>query len=220
MFKHQVSESMEAIILLALSGGLMDAYSYLERGGVFANAQTGNILLLGVNIAEGHFDLALKYFCPIIAFALGIAIGEVIRIKRPGSFHWRQYVIVIEIIFMLIVGVIPLSFNLLANSLLSFACGLQVESFRKLHGLPIATTMCIGNLRSGVHALVDHLALKKKDDFHKCLLYFGVILFFIIGAIIGNYLIDILGIKAIWASIVILAAAFLLMFINHDKMQS
>lgn len=48
----QMSESIEVAIFLALSGGLMDAYSYLLRGEVFANAQTGNMLLLGVHASR------------------------------------------------------------------------------------------------------------------------------------------------------------------------
>lgn len=36
----QISESLRLGLLLALAGGFMDAYSYIERGGVFANAQT------------------------------------------------------------------------------------------------------------------------------------------------------------------------------------
>ena len=49
-----VAESLQLGIILALSGGFMDAYSYVCRGQVFANAQTGNILLLGVNLSEGN----------------------------------------------------------------------------------------------------------------------------------------------------------------------
>ena len=49
----QISESLPIMILLTLSGGFMDAYSYLCRGEVFANAQTGNILLFGVNCGGG-----------------------------------------------------------------------------------------------------------------------------------------------------------------------
>lgn len=49
----QISESLPIMILLTLSGGFMDAYSYLCRGEVFANAQTGNILLFGVNLSMG-----------------------------------------------------------------------------------------------------------------------------------------------------------------------
>ena len=40
--RKQMSESMLVWILLTFSGGYMDAYTYLFRGGVFANAQTGN----------------------------------------------------------------------------------------------------------------------------------------------------------------------------------
>ena len=51
--KVQISESIELGILLALSGGFMDAYSYIGRGEVFANAQTGNMLLLPL---ESHLQ--------------------------------------------------------------------------------------------------------------------------------------------------------------------
>ena len=34
----QTSESIELGVLLAISGGMMDAYSYMARGKVFANA--------------------------------------------------------------------------------------------------------------------------------------------------------------------------------------
>lgn len=50
---RQISESIGLGLLLALAGGFMDAYSYIERGQVFANAQTGNILLFGINISRG-----------------------------------------------------------------------------------------------------------------------------------------------------------------------
>ena len=67
----QASESIELGIVLALAGGFMDVYSYVARGGVFANAQTGNILLTGVHLSEGDFALAIRYAVPVICFARG-----------------------------------------------------------------------------------------------------------------------------------------------------
>ena len=49
---RQMSESFLIGALLAVVGGFLDAYTYLLRGGVFANAQTGNIVLLGLNLAQ------------------------------------------------------------------------------------------------------------------------------------------------------------------------
>ena len=40
-----MSESFLTAGFLSLSGGLQDAYTYMSRGKVFANAQTGNIVL-------------------------------------------------------------------------------------------------------------------------------------------------------------------------------
>ena len=41
-----MSEAFLTAAFLSISGGLQDAYTYLARGYVFANAQTGNIVLL------------------------------------------------------------------------------------------------------------------------------------------------------------------------------
>ena len=57
----QMSEAIPTGILLTLSGGLQDAYTYFGRDGVFANAQTGNIVLLGTHVAAGQWSLALRY---------------------------------------------------------------------------------------------------------------------------------------------------------------
>lgn len=43
---YQMSESFLLASLLAIVGGFLDAYSYVCRDHVFANAQTGNIVKL------------------------------------------------------------------------------------------------------------------------------------------------------------------------------
>ena len=77
----QMSESIPIYMILALSGGCMDAYSYLNRGRVFANAQTGNMLLFGVNCADRNISDALRYLWPVLAFAAGIMLSDLIRYK-------------------------------------------------------------------------------------------------------------------------------------------
>ena len=92
-FQRQVSETMRLGILLALSGGLMDAYSYLFRGEVFANAQTGNILLCSVALSQGEWGVAVQYAFPVLAFGLGILMTFLIRQRfrnRTNRIHWRQ----------------------------------------------------------------------------------------------------------------------------------
>ena len=184
----QMSESIELGIVLAASGGFMDAYSYIMRDHVFANAQTGNMLLLGVSISERNWPEVVRYLFPVLAFAAGIMLADLVRFRMDEKkrLHWRQISVLLEAIVLAGVCFIPVSLNLLANSLTSLACGIQVESFRKIHGNGIATTMCIGNLRSGTQNLCDYIHTKEKKCLSKSILYYGVILCFIIGAVLGN----------------------------------
>ena len=166
--KRQMSETYIIGMILAVVGGFLDAYTYISRGKVFANAQTGNIVLLGVNFAEGEFKEAAFYLLPILAFFVGIIGAEMIkkRHKYNENIHWRQIVIIIEIIALLIVGFIPSGrFDMLSNILISFVCSLQVESFRKVNGNAYATTMCTGNLRSATAVSYTHLDVYKRQRY-------------------------------------------------------
>lgn len=89
--------------------------------------------------------------------------------ERFGSvIHWRQVTVFFEAVILLGVSFIPGGdFNLLANCLTSFACGMQVESFRKIHGHGIATTMCIGNLRNALQNVDDYIITHKRGFFGK-----------------------------------------------------
>ncbi|EPX8801780.1 YoaK family protein [Listeria monocytogenes] len=214
---RQISESIGLGLLLALAGGFMDAYSYIERGQVFANAQTGNILLFGINLSEGNWAIAIQYFWPVVSFTVGIAISEVIHRRDIRRLHWRQLSVLIEVVILIGVAFIPLDHNLIANSLISFVCGIQVESFRKMHGRGIATTMCIGNLRSATQNLCDYFEYQEKQYLRNSLLYFTVILSFIIGAVVGNFFIQLFAQYAILVCAFIQFIAFMMMFIDRES---
>ena len=187
-----MSESMPLAIFLTLAGGFQDAYSYNCRGKVFANAQTGNIVLLGQNLAQGQWKTALHYLIPLAAFFL------------------------VESFLLIITGFLPQSLNISANALMSFACAMQVNSFRKFHGLPCATTMCIGNIRSATEMLCRYHITKDKTLRGKSAHYYFIILVFAIGATTGALVTAHLGSQAIWGSSLLLLAGFILMFIKEQ----
>lgn len=217
----QMSESIYLGVLLAVTGGFMDACAFIGRGGVFANAQTGNILLLSLNLAQQRWAASLLYLLPILAFISGIALADMSRyqFQRMKTIHWRQATILVEIIIFFIVGFIGHDKDVLANCLISLACGIQVESFRKINNTSIATTMCIGNLRGATQAIIEYWHTKDKNTALKGALFFCFIFCFGIGAIIGNFFITLLGARCIWICCGLLAVGFAMMFINGEKYQ-
>ena len=76
-----MSEAFRTVMFLSASGGLQDAYTYIGRGKVFANAQTGNIVLMSQSLFEGDFARFAHYFIPVLSFALGVAAAECIRLR-------------------------------------------------------------------------------------------------------------------------------------------
>ncbi len=211
----QMSESRGLGILLALSGGLMDAYSYLFRGEVFANAQTGNILLFSVYLTQRQWSLALFYLCPLLAFSLGIGFSAVVRhLCRERHFHWRQLCVLLEIVILALAAPLPPSADLLSNSLISLACGAQVESFRTISGSSVATTMCIGNLRMALHNLVEVGFTGNKKALHNAGVSFTIILAFAVGAILGSALLSVLGRFTLWVSVGLLTITAILMVVR------
>lgn len=208
--RFQPSESFTLGILLAISGGFWDTYTYILRGEVFANAETGNIVLLGINIAKGDFKNAINYLVPILAFALGVFIIGLIRrrFRDISVFHWRHIIITIEILIVFCVGFMPEALNHLVNVLVSFVCAMQVATFKKVWDCPCATTMCTGNLRSCTENLFQYLNTRDKNFLRKSFTYFSVIMFFILGALLGTVCSLTFGIKAIWITCLILLMAY------------
>ena len=218
-----MSETLRTGALLALVGGFFDAYTYIARGGVFANAQTGNVVLLAMNLADGNFIKALSSFIPILAFVLGIFTAEFIHNHEPRlPIHWRQVVIVVEIITVVVVAFLPTekgmySFNMLANVMISYVCSLQVQSFRKIHGITAATTMCTGNLRSGTDLLMRYQKERNKQDLKDGFKYYIINVIFLIGAVISVFVTRHFGGMAVIFCALPLILVFILMFFSPRK---
>ena len=213
-----MSEAIETMAFLTLSGGLQDAYTYCARGRVFANAQTGNIVLMSQRFFARDWAGGVRYLIPLTAFACGVLVSEQIgaRCRKLRAVHWRQLVLLGEMALLLAAGFLPHRLDFLANALVSFSCAMQVQTFRKVNGRVCASTMCIGNLRSGIEALSAWLRTRDRTLLVSAAHYFGVILLFAVGAGIGGEVTARWGVRAIWASCALLSVSFALMFVREE----
>lgn len=217
--EKQMSEAFVNSVFLALSGGFQDAYTYNTRDEVFSNAQTGNVVLMSQHFMNREWQIGLRYLFPLLAFVFGVFVAENVqnRFKYAKKMHWRQGILLAEIGILAIVGFIPNAYNMIATVMVSFACAMQVQTFRKMGGYSYASTMCIGNLRSGTAALSVWCREKKPEQLEQALYYFGIIFFFAIGAGIGGILSIRFGLHIIWVSCVFLLISFSLMFVETLK---
>ena len=211
--------SYQVSLVLASIGGFMEAYTYMTRDGVFANAQTGNIARLGLSLAGGDLWAALRYFVPILTFLAGVSLFLFLkkRLCQPPS-RWCQAVLLLEMLLLFLVSLIPLGrLDLLATALVSLVCALQVESFRKFGSNSFSSTMCTGNLRSGAELLNQFFAEGDKEKLSVSLKYFGIDGVFLLGVAVGHWTTRFWSTQAVWLAIFVLGLLFILFTLRQTK---
>lgn len=209
---EQWAQALTVAMLLAAAGGLLDAYTYLHRGGVFSSMQTGNMLMMTIRLTEGNLRGAARYLPSILAFAGGVMAEETIlqRQEKKGTHHWRLGVLLTEVIVLAAAGFFPQGpvGNCIVNAMIGFACAMQLSAFRKVRGLVFASTMCTGNLRSGAEALYYALRNKSREELRTASCYLRVILSFLGGAALGSLMLPLLGQWTVTLAAVFQAAAY------------
>lgn len=127
---------------LSLVGGFLETYTYRTRGGVFANAQTGNVLKMILIVLGERKGSLFSCGCSLILFCVGVWLAE--RMKKDGheECEWMK----LEIGAFLWMGMIPSSsLDFLVTGGVSLLCAMQSELFVRL-----PTTICTGNIRKTV----------------------------------------------------------------------
>lgn len=194
------------------AAGMMGAYTYNLRGGVFCNAQTGNFVLLAIELGKLQWMKALYYVIPISAYLAGAVISDIVPtpIKRLGLLRWDTLLIGFEMIVLFLAGWVPLSApDQIVQVAINFIASMQYNTFRQAEGIPMATTFCTNHLRQVGIALAK--VIRKHDysgmprgDFHALML-----LSFVIGGAVLTFFVRFFAEKAIWTALVPMGIIFI-----------
>lgn len=179
------------------AGGFMDAYSYLLHGHVFATGQTGNIVLLCMNLASWQWLGVLHYLVSIFAFVMGIMLSRhiLVRVHGRATHRMQRWVAVFEAIAFLAIALLPAWVpDLLVNSAISFCAAISYENFRQFGTKSAyASVFCTGNLRSFGETLYDGLFEGNRHELHRSVRYAALVASFCAGAVVCKLLIDVTG---------------------------
>ena len=184
-------------LIVICAGGFMDAYSYLLHDHVFATGQTGNIVLLCMNLAEGAWLGVSHYLVSILAFVAGIMLSRhvLVRVHGRATHRMQRWVAVFEAVAFAVVALLPEGApDLLINSAISFCAAVSYENFRQFGTRSAyASVFCTGNLRSLGETLYDGIFEKDRHELHRSARYAGLVASFCVGAVACKLLIDATG---------------------------
>ena len=159
--EHQVAGSLLSAVLLAITGGSLDAFIYLNHGHVFAAAMTGNGVLLGVAILRHDYIQALRHLLPIFGFITGIFFANLL--DKSLKHHAVTVGLICEISALFVASFLPGHFPDLAFvPIISIVAAYQITSFRQVDTYAYNSTFITSNLRTAVDGLYDALTPAKR----------------------------------------------------------
>lgn len=210
MKTNNITELRRVAFLLTLIGGILEIFTYKLKGGVFATAITGNLVLMIYHIKNFSVDEVFKYLLPIFCFIAGVSISEILKLKfeKMNLKYWQNIIIIFEIIIFLIIPHIVM--DNIVTALISFVSGMQIQAFRKVYGKSYMSTMCTGNTR----ILIESIINKRKNDIK---IYSFIIFGFVLGVIFGDILIVLYDVGSIYFCIIPLLLVALI--INKYKIK-
>ncbi len=200
-----------ALCLITAAGGALDAWVFLSHGHVFANAQSGNVVLIGAALAAGDWTGAARLLPSLLAFLAGLVGSQLLGswLKR-GRVNSRTVRLGLE--GALLVGLAQVADhwpNSAVTASVGFLAALQITSLSHLGSWSFNTGMTTGNLRSAAVALAAALEGEERQRPHAFLMI-ALCASFAAGAVIGAWSTPRLGSESLLVvASLVGAAAFL-----------
>ena len=216
---YLICERNWVFFCLIAVAGFWGSYTYSLRGNVFCNAQTGNIVLMGLALGNGNWKTALYYLVPLSAYIFGSFVSELVPnpVKRKFYVRWDTILIGIEIFAVFLLGLIPDSAPVQISQIaINFIASMQYNTFRQAEGVPMATTFATNHIRQigvGLAKEFHHRHSKNKKHRVKLIKHSKMLFFFTAGAVLGTVCCNVFGGKAIWVTLIPLG--FLLVRFLH-----
>ncbi|MCD2255736.1 DUF1275 domain-containing protein [Lactobacillus sp. CC-MHH1034] len=191
--EHQIDRLFSTALLLTFAGGFADAYTYLNFG-FFATAQTGNVILLSLDLANGNFSGLRFKLLPLLAYTVGIFIVKYLdrRLLPMLKQYWRLLVLLIEIVALVWLANMPAyedpnSLKITVALTMSFVAALQTTSFNRFGESTYSSMMTTGNLTSLNQNFAQYLFTKDKQALKRAFQYGTIVIAFALGAVVGGF---------------------------------
>ncbi|CAM4244838.1 YoaK family protein [Weissella hellenica] len=210
---YPIKESMRTGMLLAATAGFIDAYTFQIHDMRFASFQSGNLLQIGLNVADGKWLHALIYFWPVFAFLIGTSFNQFL--KQFAKKHQQSHTMLALLVeFIGLFGVALLEYHTISSDiilpLLAFFMAIQADTFNLIHGMPYMTILSTGNLRTLSSGLTNGLLWHDKQALHRAGRVAPVILAFFVSAILAFFAIQLLHQGALFIAPILILGILIL----------
>jgi uncharacterized membrane protein YoaK (UPF0700 family) len=215
--------SLIGALLLAATGGLLDAVVFLNHGHVFANAMSGNVVFLGIAAVSRDWGQIIPHLVPIGGFIVGVTTSKQVH-YRLNEYSVLLLGLAAECIALFALGWLPADFPHMAfTGIIAFVSAFQAASYRHVGSFSYNSTFVTGNLRDTVEGICDAISSgadreARERGLAKALDLGSICLCFFAGVILGAWAAPRFHNHSLWLAEPFLLAALLQAFLRGASM--
>jgi len=206
-------ETLPVAALLILAAGMLDAHTYVGYGGVFANAMTGNIVILMIHLARGDFAGAAHYVCPIAAYVGGVALAHTLKEKPVAGriVYPARLALAIEVGFLALAALLPGVPGTVVVTGIAFVAAMQATAFTRVGTFAFTSVTTSANLRHFAESFMAAVVFRRgAAAWRQLMFFFTVVVCFFAGALGGGAATYAFGHAALWLPVALLSLALVL----------
>jgi uncharacterized membrane protein YoaK (UPF0700 family) len=187
-------------LVLLVATGSVDSYTFLAHGHVFAEAMTGNLVLIGIGVVEPEIVEFWRPLAAYAAFVAGVALLWWIGARtKPGTRAPQVATLTFEIAVLVIVGFVPSGVPpVVTVTAIAFASGLQIAAFQRLGLAKFTTTVMTSNSLHTVNAALTAWASGSRQDRDVATHLAAGLVAFMVGVFAGALLTNTFDTRASW----------------------
>ncbi len=192
------------LLLLSLTAGSADAAGFMGLGHVFTSNMTGNVVLFGMDLGQGHLWEATRSVYVLMVFMCGVCWGAWMCHQFTEA-DWPRLMVRVVGCEAFLLGLFAILWCLIPDgershsayplvTLLALAMGIQAAFMYRLNVPGVATTAVTGTLTSLVSTLVKAIntpigAVTQDDSANKKMAFQALVLsLYCGGAIVSGIL--------------------------------
>lgn len=198
--------------------GFIDAFTFITQDGLFASAQTGNIVVMSARLFSGDFLEAVVHVASFVGFAVGafLAQGIVMRFKDHGWRKYRTYLF-LQVIFLMFVALLQDVMGAYAlGFLLGLLAGYELTVFRKIQTTSINNGIMTGNAKNMMNNLYLAIFHNDRAALSTFMTLLAGLLVFMLGAGAGAFILLFGEHWNLWAAFLLNLIFYIWLLIKKD----
>lgn len=214
-----VTKRREAYIhwMMTVVGGFLGTYAILLHEGIFASAQTGNLMEIAIEWLDGDLIMIIYRLFALICF--GVAIVVAFCMSNYTKLPMQKIAILTDGAGLLLSSMLPLKPVFVGLYPISFCAAFQWGVYSMADGYNSSSIFSTNNFKQSILGWTQYFITKDKEYKKKAILYTGSVVSFFTGAALGAWAVQMFGVYGAYIGFCPLACAWILVSVKADKAQ-